>query len=499
MQRWQVRASSLLLAFSLWGCSNPSPFRSVSAEERPKPSPSVTLPNHALETGVYVAQQAPPTKRKKARNGDVEDVKRNYAELLKTPSELGFVSSENLYRSVYYHLRKSFVQEVSDEQLTQGIIKELTNFLTQAKVDTAPLKQLEEIKPAAAYAKVQELFGSQVDSSLLGYATINGMLDGLKDNYSVIMTPPEWAKMAEQLEGKTFGGIGIYIELDRDAGNQLTVFEPIEGTPAYNAGLLSGDKVMKIDGKTTAGVTLDVAQTMIRGTEGTQVVLTILRDGETKDYTVTRGKIHTVTTTSRMFPGGVGYIRLRAFGSDTGAEMAQAVTKLKSQGAKALILDLRNNGGGFIDASVDVVGEFAPANSLVVYTIDRNKRRREYRSQNSPGLGLPAVVMINEYSASASEITAGALRDHKLATVVGDHSFGKGSVQQLYPLDMTAGGESPRLKLTVARFYTPGGSVIDHKGIEPQVVVDMETRWVGKVDKDVQLQKAVELLGGTIK
>lgn len=499
MQRWQVRASSLLLAFSLWGCSGPSPIRSVSAEERPKPAPAIALPNHARETAQQIAEEINPGKRKKARNADVEDIKRNYAELIKAPAELGFVSSEDLYRNVYFHARKSFVQEVSEPQLTQGIVKELTNFLSQAKVDTAPVKELEALKPVEAYAKAQQLFAGKVDSNLLGYATINGLLDGLKDNYSVIMTPPEWAKMSEQLDSKTFGGIGIYIELDRENGNQLTVFEPIEGTPAYNAGLLSGDKVLKIDGKTTAGVTLDVAQTMIRGKEGSQVVLTIQRDGEVKDYTVTRAQIHSITVSNRMFPGQVGYIRLRAFGRDTGVEMAQAVTKLKAQGAKGLILDLRNNGGGYIDASVDVVGEFAPNNSLVVYTIDRGGKRREYRSQNAGGLGIPAVVMINEYSASASEITAGALRDHKLATVVGDHSFGKGSVQQLYPLDITAQGESPRLKLTVARFYTPGGSVIDRQGIEPQVVVDMETRWVGKVEKDVQLQKAVELLGGTIK
>jgi carboxyl-terminal processing protease len=461
----------------------------------------VALPHHARETASQIAQEVPPAngKRKKARNADVEDVKRNYAELLKKPVELGFVSSEELYRNVYFHTRKSFVQEVSDPQLTEGIVKELTNFLTQAKVDTTPLKELQGIKPVEAYARAQQLFAGKVDSSLLGYATINGLLDGLKDNYSVIMTPPEWAKMSEQLDSKSFGGIGIYIELDRDNGNQLTVFEPIEGTPAYNAGLLSGDKVLKIDGKTTAGVTLDVAQTMIRGKEGTKVVLTIQRDGQVQDFTVTRAQIHSVTVSHRMFPGQVGYIRLRAFGRDTGVEMAQAVSKLKAQGAKGLILDLRNNGGGYIDASVDVVGEFAPTNSLVVYTIDRGGKRREYRSQNAGGLGIPAVVMINEYSASASEITAGALRDHKLATVVGDHSFGKGSVQQLYPLDISAVGESPRLKLTVARFYTPGGSVIDRQGIEPQVVVDMETRWVGKVEKDVQLQKAVELLGGTLK
>ena len=490
-----------MLAFGLWGCSAPSPIQSVSAEEAPKPAIKVTLPGHALESALQLADNAQPEekKRKKARNGDVEDVKRSYAELLKDPKTLDFIATDDLYRNIYFHARQSFVADVPEAQLNEGIVKEVDNYLTQAKVDHVELKdQLAGVKPVDAFNKVQTLYGEKTDKSLLGYATMNGMLEGLKDNYSVLMTPAEWGKMDEQLNSKTFGGIGVYIELDRESGNQLTIFEPIEGTPAYNAGLLSGDKVLKIDGKTTAGVTLDVAQTMIRGEEGTPVVLTVERDKEVKDYTVVRGKIHTITVTNRMFPGNVGYIRLRAFGQDTGVEIAQAISKLKAAGAKGLILDLRNNGGGYIDASVDVVGEFAPNNSLVVYTIDRTGKRKEYRSHHEGGIGIPAVVMINEYSASASEITAGALRDHKLATVVGDHSFGKGSVQQLYNLDLTA-QKSPKLKLTIARFYTPGGSVIDRQGIEPQVMVDMETRYVGKVEKDVQLQKAVELLGGTVK
>jgi len=490
-----------LLAFGMWGCSAPGPIQSVSAEEAPKPALKVTLPSHALENALQLADnnQPDPPKRKKARNGDVEDIKRSYAEYLKDPKKLEFTATDDLYRNIYFHARQSFVADVPETELTAGIVKEVDNFLTQAKVEHPTLKeQLEAVKPVDAFNKVQTLYGDKVDKSLLGYATMNGMLEGLKDNYSVLMTPGEWGKMDEQLNSKTFGGIGVYIELDREAGNQLTIFEPIEGTPAYNAGLLSGDKVLKIDGKTTAGVTLDVAQTMIRGEEGTPVVLTVERDKEVKDYTVVRGKIHTITVTSRMFPGNVGYIRLRAFGQDTGAEISQAISKLKAQGAKGLILDLRNNGGGYIDASVDVVGEFAPNNSLVVYTVDRSGKKREYRSHHEGGIGVPAVVMINEYSASASEITAGALRDHKLATVVGDHSFGKGSVQQLYTLDLSA-EKSPKLKLTIARFYTPSGSVIDRQGIEPQVSVDMETRYVGKVDKDVQLQKAVELLGGSVK
>ncbi len=497
MKRWKLGLLGLVGAASLWAFSGPVP--SVGAESPPERTPGVTLPalKQASSWASLIAETAPP-KRKKARNGEGEDLKRSYAELLKKPETLGFTPHDGLYRNIYSIARTYFVEEVRDAQLTAGLTKELTNFLTQAKVDTAPLKELEKVRPVEAFSKVQELYKGKVDSSLLGFATLNGLLDGLKDNYSVLLTPEEWRKMSEQLNSVSFGGIGIYIELDRENGNQLTVFEPIEGTPAYNAGLLSGDKIKKIDGKSTAGVTLDVAQTWIRGPKGTQVVMTIERDGQTQDIPVTRDTIQTVSVSSRMFPGQVGYVRVRSFASDTGQELQSHLGKLKNQGAKSLIMDLRNNGGGYIDASVEVVGEFSPSKTLVVYTIDRNGRKKEYRSHNEGAYKLPMVVMINEFSASASEITAGAMRDHKLATLLGDHSFGKGSVQQLYPLDL-AQGESPRLKLTVARFYTPGGSVIDRKGIEPQVVVDMEPRWVGKVEKDTQLKKALELLGGSPK
>ncbi len=503
MQRWQFHATSLMLATGLMGCSAHFPAAPASADEKPRasqPNPQspswVAPPAWAGELAAQLADTGSPTKRKKARNGEGEEVKRSYEELLKNPAELGFVSTESLYRNIYFHMRRSFVEDVSEEQLTAGIVKELKNFLSQAKLDVAALDQLKGVRPVEAYTRIQQMYAGKIDANLLGYATMNGLLDGLKDNYSVIMTPNEWAKMDEQLNSRSFGGIGIYIELDREGGNQLTVLEPIEGTPAANAGVMAGDRILKIDGKPTQGVTLDVAQTMIRGQAGSQVVLTVERDGKQQDISVTRGQIQVVSVSSKMI-GKVGYIRLRAFGSDTGEELQNALSKVKSQGAQGVILDLRNNGGGYIDASVQVVGEFAPRDTLVVYTVDRKGKRQEYRStKQGGGVGLPTVVMINEFSASASEITAGALRDHKLATLMGDHSFGKGSVQQLYPLDL-AGGKTPRLKLTVARFYTPAGSVIDRKGIEPQVVVDMEPRYVGKLDKDVQLKKALELLGGS--
>ena len=397
----------------------------------------------------------------------------------------------------------AYTVRTKDEKLPSAIQKQLKVFGDQAKVDARELTKLDAVALDQIFTKVQEVFGTRINKDLLGYVSMMGVLESLKDPYTVLMTPSEASKLKEQLQSRSFGGIGIYIELDRDNGNQLTIFEPIEGTPAAKAGLESGDKIIKIDGKPTKGVSIEMAQSQIRGEIGSTVLLTVQRSTQKEllDIKVERGSIHVVSVSSRTFPGDVGYIRVRTFGAETAEELRKALTRMKEENAKGVILDLRNNGGGYIDAAVGVVGEFAPAKSLVVYTIDRDKRKRMYPSTRAGGIGVPLVVMINEFSASASEIAAGALRDLKIATLVGDHSFGKGSVQQLFPLDHSfplRGEDSPQLKLTIARFYTPNGDVIDKQGIEPQVVVDMEPRYVGKIEHDVQLKKALELLGGKV-
>lgn len=379
--------------------------------------------------------------------------------------------------------------------------KDLNAFVDRTKADTKLLSQLDGVSVDQSFSKAQQIFAGKQNKDLIGYVSMMGVLESLKDPYTVLMTPSEAGKLKEQLQSRSFGGIGIYIEIDREHQNQLTIFEPIDGTPASKAGLEAGDRIVKIDGKPTKGITIDVAQSKIRGEIGSTVNLTILRRDKTLEIPVQRGEIHVVSVTTKVYPGDIGYIRLRTFGSETGEELHAALMKMKEQKVKGIILDLRNNGGGYIDAAVKVVGEFAPPDTLVVYTINRDKHKQLYPSRNAGGVGVPVVCMINEFSASASEITAGALRDHKIATLVGDHSFGKGSVQQLFQLDQSfppRGDDSPQLKLTIARFYAPGGDVIDKHGIEPQVVVDMEPRFVGKVDHDVQLKKALELLGGNI-
>lgn len=465
------------------------------------PAEPALAPGEGLDSGE--AGRAPEASSTEAPVAQAEDTpaedeskeipKRDYSEYLQDPSTLGFRPGEHLFRNVYYHVKTSFVEEIPDTELFEGVKAEVANLLDQAEVSTDDLSKLDSGKKVLP--QLVELYGDRIDRNLLVYAAILGMLQGLDDHYSLLMRPDEYGKLQEQMQAQEFGGIGIYIELDRDNGNRLTVFEPIEGTPAYKAGLEAGDQIVKIDGEDTEGITLDMAQASIRGPVGSKVLLTVERSTTSKplDVSIQRGLIHVVSVSAKMLPNQIGYIRLRLFGSQTAEELEAALEELRGSGMQGLVLDLRNNGGGYIDAAVGVVGQFVDNDGLVVYTVDRNKRRREYRSHTLGGSDIPTVVMVNKYSASASEITAGALRDHKVATLIGEHSFGKGSVQQLYPFP-----DGSALKMTIARFFTPAGAVIDKNGIEPDFVVEMEPRFVGRGDKDTQLKKAVEILESRI-
>lgn len=414
----------------------------------------------------------------------------DYKALLKNPGELGFKPTKELFANAYFRIRTSFVQVVNDEQLEKGVVKEVGKLVRAAGASVDGLHKLDKNKNVLT--QILNLYGNKINKELLTYSAIEGMLYGLGDPYSILMTPKEYDSLKEQVQTQGFGGIGVYIEADKDDSNQVTVFEPMEGAPAYQAGIEAGDKILAINGTTTKGLALDVATKMIRGPVGSKVVLKIKRPGTAKPFnvSVTRANIHVVSCTSKMY-GKVGYIRMRQFGAETAQELASELAKVKAQGATSLILDLRNNGGGFVQAAVGVGSQFIRRGGLIVYTLDRSGNRSNLNSEGDGKVDMPMIVMINRFSASASEITAGAMRDHKLAKLLGERSFGKGSVQQIFPFD-----DGSAMKMTVARFYSPSGHVIDHNGLVPDITVKMEPRFVGKKDKDTQLQKALQVLSG---
>jgi len=329
-------------------------------------------------------------------------------------------------------------------------------------------------------------FGSKVGDDDLTFAAISGMLDSLGDPYTVFLDPREKRSLTELISGGNFGGIGIYIGQDEKSKNTI-IIEPIVGTPADRAGLKAGDIIVSVDGHPTKGLKLDPVMNLIRGKAGTTARLAIQRSGQpAKTYSVVRQEIHVPSVAYHMIDKDVGYIQLFDFGDTSAEEVNSALTTLSRQGAKAYVLDLRNNGGGLLSAAVDVSSKFI-SDGPIVSIIDRAGKIETHDANGDAISPHPLVVLVNQYTASASEITAGAIQDTKVGSLVGVKTYGKGVVQTIYDLP----GASA-IKITTARYVTPAGRDINKKGIPPNVVVPMDPRLVGIPARDVQLHAALD-------
>ena len=366
--------------------------------------------------------------------------------------------------------------------------------------------------------------GDKVTYKELIYAALKGMLNSL-DPHSEFMDGEKYNELKNDTEG-LFGGVGIVIGV-RD--NFLTVVAPMEDTPAFKAGILTGDRIIKIEGKSAEKLNLPDAVKRLRGVPGTDVNITVLRpsSGLARDIRLTRAEIKVDTVkdinSHREFPlseGKIGYIRLTQFGEQTSSELDDALKRLDKQGMQALILDLRDNPGGLLDQAAKVCEKFLPKNQLIVSTEGRHaEERSEYRSSGRGAHpGMPMAILVNNGSASASEIVAGCLQDTTTtgasrAIIIGEQTFGKGSVQKILPL-----GDGSALRLTTAKYYTPSHKVIHEKGITPDIVVPMSVeemeslllrRSPGGVESqpedqrervldvhDVQLERAMDVLKG---
>ena len=312
---------------------------------------------------------------------------------------------------------------------------------------------------------VQRNYVEEIPPKQLIYGAVQGMLQSL-DPHSSFMKPEDYQELQIETKG-SFTGIGIEISLKDGI---LTVVSPIEGTPAYKAGLKANDKILKIEGKTTKNMTLIESVKLLRGAKGTDVTISIYREGwrRLKDITLTRDVIPIQSVRSRILEDGYGYIRVSNFQNKTTFELKKALRELeKGKGLKGLVLDLRNNPGGLLDQAVKVADVFLEK-GLIVYTegrIEEQKMRFEAHP-NKHHHKYPIAVLVNEGSASASEIVAGALQDHKRAIILGVQTFGKGSVQTIIPLE-----DGSAVRLTTARYYTPNGRSIQAKGIEPDIEV----------------------------
>lgn len=325
-----------------------------------------------------------------------------------------------------------------------------------------------------------------IDEKDMFYGSLKGMTESLDDPYTTFLDPQDVKEFMDDLSG-SFEGIGAEVGIRDD---MVTIIAPLSGMPADKAGLRSGDKIYSIDGVSTVNMSLNEAVRKIRGDKDTEVLLTIIREGEDKpfDVSVTRGTIVIESVSFEKKDSGVYLIEISNFHEDTISLFNEAVLEILNNDPEGIVLDLRNNPGGYLDTAIDVASEWIVEGPVLIEEMSDGKRK-EYFAQGLARLkGIETVVLVNQGSASGSEIVAGALRDYKLATVVGEQTFGKGSVQNLKPL---LDGSS--LKVTVATWYTPQGDYINEKGVEPDVELEM-TLEDYEEERDPQMDKALEII-----
>ncbi len=319
-----------------------------------------------------------------------------------------------------------------------------------------------------------------------------GFISSLKDPYSTYYTEEEFKLLMESSSG-VYHGIGAYVSQDTKTGI-ITIIKPFEESPAYKAGLLPGDIIYKVDGEEVTGVDLTEVVSRMKGMDGTDVRITIIREGETEplEFTITRKEIKVPTIEHSMLEENIGYIIITEFDDITISQFSSAVDELERQGMKGLIVDLRDNPGGLLQSVVKILDRVLPK-GLIVYTEDKNGKRDEEYAKDAKQIGVPMTVLINGNSASASEIFAGAIQDYEMGTIVGTKSFGKGIVQKVIPLyDNTA------IKLTISKYYTPKGRSIHGTGIIPDVEIDLKDELkklvTVPIEDDNQLQEAIRIL-----
>lgn len=326
---------------------------------------------------------------------------------------------------------------------------------------------------AEVLAKVKKHYVDETDTTELVQGAVRGMLAGL-DPHSSYMTPDMFKEMQVETKGE-FGGLGIQIGIK---DNRLTVIAPIEDTPAYAAGIKAGDVITEVDGEPTKSLTLMEAVQRMRGPKGTTVTLTVERENMDSPLTfvLTRDTIKIQSVRSKVLEDDIGYVRISQFQESTPEDLAKALDTLKDDQIQGLILDLRNNPGGLLTAAVGVSEQFLESGKLIVSIKGRDERKDEYRSHlTGQPYSRPMIVLINQGSASASEIVAAAMQDWGKAVILGTTSFGKGSVQTILPLSDGSG-----LRLTTAKYYTPKGRSIHKIGVKPDIVVDPKPVVVAK-------------------
>lgn len=331
-----------------------------------------------------------------------------------------------------------------------------------------------------AYRFIETKYVNDTDDVKLIDGAIDGMVKSLNDPHSNYLSPKMYKTLMEQTEG-SFAGIGVVMGMDNE--QKIHIVGIMENSPGQKAGLQEGDEILAVDGVPITQMAFDEVAAHVRGQAGTDVVLTIMRDNANQDITITRDNIKLKTVGHKMLDNNIGYIQIVSFSEDTANEFNEAYNDLKNQGMKALVLDLRNNPGGLLTTCVEIAKKLVPKGEIVSI-VDKQGNKETY-SSSLEAPEYPLVVLINKNSASASEILSGAIQDTKAGTIIGNTSYGKGSVQTILPMF-----EDDAVKLTIAKYYTPSGRSIDGTGITPDIEINLDEN----ATLDTQLDKALEVL-----
>lgn len=359
-----------------------------------------------------------------------------------------------------------------------------SNFLGKEEVSENAEENIEAISETLKNFRdiIDNLYIGEIDEQKIMDETIKGYINGLDDEYSEYMTAAEWGEYQANALGN-YVGIGIYMSVDKN--NNVVVVEPIKGTPAEAAGLKSGDIIVYVNDESMIGVDSEIVSSKIKGEEGTKVKITILRDTEYMDFEIERKSIKVYHVENEMLENNIGYISLMTFDEGCADEFKTSYENLKSQGAKKIILDLRNNTGGLVDECLKIADMMLEKDAIELITVDAQGNKEINKSENAPIVEGEMVVLINEYSASASEILVAALKENNRAQVVGKNSYGKGVIQSVLELN-----DGSVLKLTVSEYFTPKENKINKIGVKPDFEIELDY----ENEIDTQLNKAIEIL-----
>lgn len=333
---------------------------------------------------------------------------------------------------------------------------------------------------------IDEYYIGDIDEQKIVDETIKGYINGLDDTYSEYMTAEEW----EEYQINTLGnyvGIGVY--MSQDASGNVVIIESIEESPAQKAGLKADDIIVEVNEESVVGKDTATVAAKIKGEEGTSVKIKIVRDNQYMTFDVERKSIKVYHVKNKMLENQVGYIKLSTFDEGCSGEFKTAYDEVKQKGAEKLIIDLRDNTGGLVDEALNIADMIVPKGEKLLLTVDSKDNKETTVAQQDPTIDMKIVVLVNEYSASASEILVGALKDNKKATIVGTTTYGKGVIQNVFSLS-----DGSILKLTTAEYFTPNETKINKKGIEPDIKIELVEEPEGAPEIDEQLNKAIEII-----